>query len=109
MKAYSTELEIELTISKDELKKLKTGKLESILNFRYINSSENKKIPISLTYIPGKSVEVDVKHSPETVYLGDAHQIDVSIQDYPYQMLEELGYWGNRFWHNGKVEIVKEN
>ena len=108
MKANSCGLEIAIELSGDEINFLGNGqKLESILNFASPFSSEERKIPFSLNYVPSNPDDLDIQSTPEEDYLGDADSIAVTINEDFYIGLLNNDYYAQRFGLGGRVDISK--
>ena len=107
MKATSVGLEIEITLSEDEIFRLNYQKLETLLKFNWPDFSKKRDIPLSLEYVPGVE-SLEVSQIPPNGYFGEAKQIRVLLPDYQYTQLLSTGSCGDRFYGaTGKILITR--
>lgn len=105
MKADSVGLEIVVEISKKEAACLKDSTLASVLNFRDDSNHAPRKIPLRLKVGRTNSTGLFVNAVPRNVYFGDCQKCSATICGAAYAYLIRTGYFGQRFFTTGRLEI----
>lgn len=106
MRASSTNLDIEIKLSKEETAMLKEGKLSGTLDFSDEEIKiENKHIPFILEHLNLNKEQIDVTKYPEEGYFGLCESFHIKIYNSFYDDLLRRGSCGDRFYFSGKIII----
>lgn len=111
MKASSAGLEIEASISPEEVISLRTLEVQGILRFddtMIPGGTIKRNIPISLRYNPELRSGISVNTSPEKCYFGKIDHCTFTLDYDRYQSLIQRGSCGSRFFSSGKILIKQQ-
>jgi len=107
MKAESSGLEISVLLNEKEIKELRDGQIQGVMNFDDFLHGKRRQIHISLEVREEQKVFLRVSQYPFKVYLGDAQRISFEINKEFYEILIENGKVGTRYGIGGKFELQK--
>ncbi|HJZ18556.1 MAG TPA: hypothetical protein VJ208_00425 [Candidatus Nanoarchaeia archaeon] len=104
MKASSVNLETEVYLDNEEIRKLKNSFLSGVINFReYEDNKTRRKIPFIIIHDKFQDDLLNVKIMPRRTYFGEASEIVFVINNDFYDNLTNSGSYGGRFLNSGKM------
>ena len=110
MKASSANLETDIYLTQEEIKKLEHSALDGNIAFReYEDNGAGRKIPFRIIHDKLQNDFLNVKIIPQKTYFGDAEKIMFTINSEFYNNLSNYGEYGARFLGSGKLLIFAEN
>ena len=106
MKASSVNLEVEVYLNKEEIKKLENSFLAGRINFReYEDNKTRKKIPFRIMHNRFQIDLLNIEIIPSGTYFGESEEIIFKINSDFYENLANSGSYGGRFLGSGKLLI----